>query len=162
MRGRLWSVCVALLVLLVLGFAGLGTYSWLRQHESATVERRDQDILTAARGELELMANLRHATARDSIARLQAGATGTFRQQFAGADSAFFALLDQGQVDSTGRVTEAAVQRADDTTADVLVAVSATVRNTDYPAGQARDYRSIVSLRFENNRWLVSDARVVP
>ncbi|HVW45211.1 MAG TPA: hypothetical protein VHC18_28060 [Amycolatopsis sp.] len=160
--GRLWWTCVVLLLVVVLGFIGLGTYSWLRQHEAATTAQRDQAILAAARGELDLMANLRHATARDSIARLQAGATGPFRQQFAGADSAFFALLDQGQVDSTGQVTEAAVQQADATSAQVLVAVSATVRNTDYPNGQARDYRSVVSLNFENGHWLVSDARVVP
>jgi len=160
--GRLWWTCVVLLLVVVLAFAGLGTVSWLRRHDADAAAQRDQAILAAARSELDLMANLRHATARDSIARLQGGATGPFRQQFAGADSAFFALLDQGQVDSTGQVTEAAVQQSDATTAQVLAAVTATVRNTDFPNGQSRDYRSVVSLNFENGHWLVSNAQVVP
>jgi len=159
---RLWAVCVAALTLLVLGFAGLGVFSWQRLHHADEATQREQAVLAAARSELELLANLRHSSARDSLDRLRAGATGAFLAQFATADSAFFALLDQGQVDSTGRVSAAAVQRADDRTADVLVAVSAVVRNTDVPAGQARDYRSLVSLTNENGRWLVADARVVP
>ncbi|HVV08199.1 hypothetical protein [Amycolatopsis sp.] len=159
---RLWKVCAAALVLLVLGFAALGILSWQRVRHADEAAQRDQDVLAAARSELELMANLRHDSARNSLDQLRAGATGAFLAQFATADTAFFALLDQGQVDSTGRVAAAAVQRADDKSADVLVAVSAVVRNTDFPAGQARDYRALVSLTLQNGHWLVADARVVP
>ncbi|GAB2964412.1 hypothetical protein LWP59_24050 [Amycolatopsis acidiphila] len=66
---RLWTVCVAALTLLVLGFAGLGVFSWQRLHQADEAAQREQTVLTAARSELELMANLRHATARDSLDR---------------------------------------------------------------------------------------------
>jgi len=159
---RLWTVCVAALTLLVLGFAALGVVSWQRLHHADESAQRDEAVLAAARSELDLMANLRHTNARDSLDRLRGGATGGFLAQFATTGSAFFALLDQGQVDSTGRVSAAAVQRADDRSADVLVAVSAVVKNTDFPAGQARDYRALVTLTNDGGRWLVADARVVP
>jgi Mce-associated membrane protein len=161
-RNWLWLGCVVALVVLLLGFLGLGTYSYLRQHSADEAAARDHAILTSARNELTLLANLQHTTARDQVTKLRDGATGAFLDQFSGTDNAFFALLDQGQVDSTGKVTEAAVQRSDDSTADVLVAVSATVRNTDFPTGQQRDYRSLLSLRNDGGRWLVADAKVVP
>jgi Mce-associated membrane protein len=148
-------------VLLILAFASLGTYAFLQLRAADERADRDNTILGTARAELDTMANLRYQNARDSLNTLRDNATGAFLQQFAGTDSAFFALLDQGKVESTGRVAEAAVQRADDSSADVLVAVNTTVTNTEFPAGQARNYQSLVSLRFEGGRWLVSDARTI-
>ena len=66
------------------------------------------------------------------------------------------AAVVDNKVDSHGTVLRAAIVSASRTTAVVLVAVDATVKNTNAPDGRLSHYRIRVTLAVQSGRWLVS------
>jgi len=82
--------------------------------------------------------------------------TGEFHDQLGGYSPIFQKILRLGNVSSRGSVTAAGIERLDADSATVLVTLSATVTNSQLPAGQLRGYRLAVRLERSGGQWLTS------
>ncbi|SFB13408.1 Mce-associated membrane protein [Amycolatopsis marina] len=155
-RCRPVSAIAALGLALVCGAALI--WALVLRHEEQVRAERETAAIRAATEHLEVLANLGHASAADVLAKLREGATGEFRRQLEGVGDPLFGLLEQGKVQSSGQVTDVALARIDDQRAEVLAQVDTTFVNTEHPEGQQRSYRSVVSLLWQDGRWLVENA----
>ncbi|MFG3116693.1 hypothetical protein ACGF4C_20100 [Streptomyces sp. NPDC048197] len=157
-RSRVLPVVLAgvLAVLVVLsGFFGVRLY---QQHRE---ERRNQDILAAARQSAVNFTSLdyRHYD-RDSKNVLK-GATGDFKEQFAAQTEQLTKLVADNKSVSEGHVLEAGIAKAGDKSAQVLVVADSRVSNVATPQGQARNYRLQLDLVLAGGRWLTSNVEFV-
>ncbi|MGW7007851.1 hypothetical protein ACWGCW_34900 [Streptomyces sp. NPDC054933] len=148
------AVCAALLAA-ACGWLGTEVH---RQHQE---ERRDQDVLAAAR-QLAVdftSVDYRHYD-RDS-ADVLAGATGEFKKEFTAQTEELTKLVAANKSVSQGHVLEAGIVRADDRSARVLVVADSQVINVAAPQGQPRNYRIQLDLVRDGGRWLTSNVEFV-
>lgn len=117
--------------------------------------------LAAARKTATDLTTISRATAAQNLDTLLADSTGDFRAQFAQQSEGFQKVLDVAQIDSEGRVDEAGLVSFDGDTATALVAVTATVKNSQSPEGDLRQYRIRTQLAREDGAWLVSQLEFV-
>lgn len=134
---------------------------WVHDRDGRVADARAADAVATAKSVVSDLTTLNKSTAKTSVDRVLAQTTGDFRQQFSASSSAFQAALDQGQVDSVGRVDAAGLVSADASSAQVLVASSSTVKNSAAPQGEPRFYRMKVSLARNGESWLVSNVEFV-
>ncbi|MGI8762038.1 MAG: hypothetical protein ACR2LF_12240 [Jatrophihabitantaceae bacterium] len=146
-------VAVALLVVAILQSVSLRHSDAVAGYRSAAVGAARQEVLD--------LTTLSAATAPADVKRLLDGATAEFRDRFAQQATAFQTALAQGEVTSTGTTTSAGLVSLDGDTATVIVAATATVKNTQSPRGAARSYRFTVTVRHVGARWLVSSLTFV-
>lgn len=154
-----WTLA-ALSVLLVLSLAVGGLLFW-RDREAAATESDRADVILAARQEVLNLIGLSHTDTDATFGRLLAGATGDFRNQLAQQADSFKQAVNQGQVASTGQISEAGVERLDGDTATTLVVAGANIKNTQVPQGEKRQYRLRLTLQRQDGRWLVSQLEFV-
>ncbi|MCW2717496.1 MAG: hypothetical protein JWR81_1318 [Pseudonocardia sp.] len=155
-----WVVSL-LVALLVLALAG-GAVLLLQVRAAARTEDDRTGALQAARQMVVNLMTLNHTAPQQSLDRVLQGSTGQFREQFSTEASAIKTVLQQAQVSSSGDVSEAGVAELDGDTATVLVASTATVKNSQAPQGEPRQYRMLVKLQKQSDAWLVSDVEFVP
>ncbi|MCQ4043292.1 hypothetical protein ACFOSC_01020 [Streptantibioticus rubrisoli] len=155
--GRLLAILsvAALLTVAASGYFGVRLY---QQHQA---ERRDQDILAAARQLALNFTSLDYRHYDQDSKNVLNLATGDFRQQFASQTSNLTQLVTTNKSVSEGQVLDAGIARADAKSASVLVAVDSKVTNVSAPQGQARNYRLQVDLVFQGGRWLTSNVEFV-
>ncbi|AHI01067.1 hypothetical protein GCM10010174_13290 [Kutzneria viridogrisea] len=164
-RGRPnWRARAALaaLCLVVAGLTSLGTVLWLQVGDANAAEQTRLAAVQAARQVAVNLTTVSKDSAQQDVQRLMDSATGSFRDQFGEQAEVFRKVLQQADVTSQGTVREAGVSSADADSAVVLAAVSATVKNTDAPTGEQRQYRMRMHLTKDGDRWLVSDLEFVP
>jgi Mce-associated membrane protein len=149
-------------LLLVAGLMAAVTLLLLRLGDENTAEDGRQSALRTARQVAMDLTTVSKDSAQQDVDRLMNSATGSFRDQFAQQADVFRKVVSQAGVTSKGMVTEAGVSSVDGDTAVVLAAVSATVHNSDAPAGEQRQYRMRMHLQRDGDRWLVSDLEFVP
>src|SRR2546421_659560 len=103
------------------------------------------------------------STVDSDLKRISDGATGDFKDEFTRDMPQVRAAVVENKVDSKGTVLRAAVVSGDGRTAVVLVAVDATVHNTNAPDGRLSHYRIQLSLVRDggSGRWLVSQLQFV-
>jgi Mce-associated membrane protein len=101
-------------------------------------------------------------TADADTKRLVAGFAPDYAAAFAEDGDTIMKNLHQGQVRSTGTVTEAGLLSYDGvtSTAHVLVTVRAQVASTAAPGGQAREYRMDLTM-VDKGRWLANSVEFV-
>lgn len=116
----------------------------------------------AARQTVTDLLTIDPATAQDTLARLTAGSTGEFASQLAGRSAGFVGAIRDAEVTSTGSVVAAGVAEHGPGRAVVLVSANSTVRNTQVPHGEPRQYRMRLTVQEEDGRWLVSRLEFVP
>ncbi|MEJ8279435.1 hypothetical protein [Pseudonocardia spirodelae] len=122
-----------------------------------------EEVLQAGRQAAVNLTTIHHETAEADVARLMANATGDFGTQFGQNQQSFVDIVTKAKVDTTGEVVEAAVDRVDESSASVLVAVRSQVTNAATAEPQNRDYRMAVDLqRQPDGRWLASGVEFVP
>ncbi len=155
--GRLLAVlgAAALLTVAASGYFGVRLF---QQHQA---ERRDQDILAAARQLALNFTSLDYRHYDQDSKNVLNLATGDFRQQFASQTSNLTQLVTSNKSVSEGQVLDAGIARADAKSASVLVAVDSKVTNVSAPQGQARNYRLQVDLVLQGGRWLTSNVEFV-
>jgi len=159
-RGR-WFWLLALLS--VVTVALLGLTGWLYgQVSSDDAARADREnvALAARQGALNLT-GLSHTDADAAYTRLLQGTTGGFHDQLSQQAASFKQALAQGQVVSSGQITEAGVERLSGDDATALVVPSANVKNTQAPQGENRQYRLQLTLHREGGQWLISELEFV-
>jgi Mce-associated membrane protein len=159
-RGRLvaWTLLAALAAVLVAG--GLLGRHWYDQRQLA--DARSQ-ALAAARQACVNFVSISASTVDADLKRIADGATGQFKDEFTRDTAQVKAAVVQNKVESRGTVLRAGTVSADRRSAVVLVAVDATVKNTNAPDGRLSHYRIQVNMARDNasGRWLVSQLQFV-
>jgi Mce-associated membrane protein len=117
--------------------------------------------LAAGREAATAMTSIKTATAQQDIDHLLSLSIGDFKDQFAQQAPTVVQVVTKGQVDSTGRAVESGLMNSNDSTAQVLTAVSATVKNSEAANGEQRNFRMKVSLVRQGDRWMVTNLEFV-
>jgi Mce-associated membrane protein len=161
-RSRRWRWTFLILgVVVVLLLCLTGWLFWQNRDTKQADADRDNVVLAARQGVLNLT-GLGHVDAEGSYARLLQGSTGDFRNQLAQQADSFKQALAQGQVNSTGQISEAGLEQLNGDTATALVVASANVKNTQAPQGENRQYRLRLTLQRQGDgQWLISELEFV-
>jgi Mce-associated membrane protein len=159
---RRWRIATWVLVPLLLAAvaaAGVSARQWYDQRQ---LDAARQQALAAARQDVVDFVSISAATIDRDLKRIVDNATGGFKDEFTQDMPQVRAAVVENKVVSQGTALRAAVVSASRSTAVVLVAVDATVRNTDAPDGRLSHYRIEVTLAPDSaGRWLVSNLQFV-
>jgi Mce-associated membrane protein len=159
-RGR-WAVRLLAVALAgALAAAGVLGRQWYDQRELDTAR---QQALAAARQMTVDFVSISAASIDQDLKRIADGATGEFRDELTRDMPQVRAAVLENKVQSKGTVLRAALVSADAHSAVALVALDATVQNTNAPNGRLSHYRIQVSLARDagSGRWLVSQLQFV-
>jgi Mce-associated membrane protein len=148
---------VAALVVLLIGALLLG---W-RVRSAALDDSAREAALTAARQSAINLTSIDQEDFADDVARVLDGATGEFREDFAGRTGELERLLNENEVRAEGRVLEAGLVRSDRRSATALVVVDSTVRNSAVPDGRVNSYRMKLEVEKVGDQWLTSSLEFV-
>jgi Mce-associated membrane protein len=141
---------------------GLGAFFGVRALQTDSEEVRREAALQTARQFVIDLTTINYQTADQDMQRLVDGSTEQFPKEFFGVDAPTFVdFAKQVQLVSDGEVTSAGVERVDETSARVLVAVRYTARDVNTPQGTPFNYRWGVDLVWTSDRWLVSKVELV-
>jgi Mce-associated membrane protein len=155
-RPRLALPIALALVLLAL----LGAIGWLVSDARSSRRRDDarQAALQAARQQAVNLTTISYTTADRDLARIVAAATGTLKTQFEAQRTQFPAVLQRDKSVSVGTVLAAGVASQRGSTIEALVAVDASVSNTQSTKSGplVKHYRMDMKLLRIGGRWLVS------
>lgn len=160
-RSPLVAVLSVLTVLLLVACVVLALV--VKSHRDArnASDAAREGALQAGRQAILNLDALSAATIDKDLARVVAGSTGTFKEQFTKAQADLKSLILAKKTVSSGKVLSAGVVRSDLDTATVLVAVDRLVKdNTDATGVTARD-RWKISLERRGGRWLVANLDAV-
>ncbi|MBO0869754.1 MAG: hypothetical protein J2P15_14435, partial [Micromonosporaceae bacterium] len=158
-RLRLLGGAALVLLLAALATAGLAGKAWWDQR---ALDVARQQALAAARQACVNFVSISASTVDRDLSRISDGATGDFKDQLAADSAQIRAAVLENKVDSRGTALRAAVVSVTRSSAVVLVAVDATVKNTKAPSGRLSHYRIQVNLaRDGSGRWLVSQLQFV-
>lgn len=130
-------------------------------HGASAAETRREELLQAARQQGINVTTLDHQTVDRDLARVLAGATGSFKKEFAAGTKDLKGLVTTSKAVSVGEVLEAGIVSSDSDSARVLLVVDSRVTNTAAPGGQVRHYRMQLDLARRGGRWLTSDLSFV-
>lgn len=158
--GRPGRTTAALLLVLCAALAAAGFYG-ARWYGERQTDRANQQALAAAKQACVDFVSVSAASVDRDLQRILAGTTGDFRDEFSRGQSQVRAAVVENNVQSQGTVLRAALLSGDRRRATVLVAIDATVRNTNAPDGRQSHYRIQVELVRTDGRWLVSRLQFV-
>lgn len=152
-RGRLLWVLAALLVVVAVALAAtLGVGRWKRDHAAS-----DAAAALAAGRQLAVNFVTMNATTYDAdTARVLAGATGTFRTEYAATIAELKPVVTGNKTVSTVQRAEAALVTARGDTATVIVGVVAPTTNSAAATPQPKTYRLRLELARVAGEWKVS------
>jgi Mce-associated membrane protein len=119
------------------------------------------DAVAAARQEMLDLDSLSAATIDADLAKIIAGATGSFKDQFVKAKTDLKQVVAQRKTTSAGVIRSSGVIRSDNDTATVLIAVDRTIKDasTSQPATTTDRWR--LDLEKHDGRWLVASLNPV-
>jgi Mce-associated membrane protein len=155
-RWALWAAAVV--IVCALAAAAVQGWQWDQQRRLETAR---QQALAAARQTTVNFVTISAATVDRDLQRVADGATGDFKDEFTRSMPQVRSAVVENKVDSQGSVLRAAVVSADRSSAVVLVAVDATVRNVNAPDGRLAHYRIRVNLATVGSAWRVSTLEFV-
>lgn len=158
---RRWRITAwSLLVLLLGAVAAAGVFGrqWYDQRQ---LDNARQQALAAARQDTVDFVSISAATVDRDLQRISERATGEFKDEFTQDMAQVRAAVVENKVDSRGSALRAAIVSASRRTAVVLVAVDATVKNTNAPDGRLSHYRIQVTMANHSGRWLISQLTFV-
>jgi len=150
-----------MLVALLLGAltaAGLFGRQWYGQRQ---LDGARQQALAAARQETVDFVSISAATVDRDLQRISDHATGQFKDEFTRDMAQVRTAVVANKVDSQGSALRAALVSSSRSSAVVLVAVDATVKNTNAPDGRLSHYRIQVTLANQSGHWLISQLTFV-
>ncbi|MEV4755871.1 hypothetical protein AB0J86_12265 [Micromonospora sp. NPDC049559] len=157
-RAQLPTLALVLVLCAALATAGVFGYDW---YQARALDRAHQQALAAAKQTTVNFVSISAASVDRDLQRILGGATGEFKEQFGNGQAQVRAAVVENKVDSRGSVLRAGLVSGDRRTAVVLVAIDATVKNTNSPDGRAAHYRIQVDMTNESGKWLVSRLQFV-
>ncbi len=137
------------------GFVGVDYWS-LRARETARAE-----VLDAATRFATRLASYEHDTLDKDLDAVLDHATGDFAEQYRRVGDDLSQLIRENEAVSKGETLAAGVVRADSTEAVVLAFVDQTITNTNNPEPRIDRNRMRLTLRRENDRWLVHNVELL-
>jgi len=144
------ALSIALIVLLTVS-------ELLFRHDQATpTDAARQAAVNAAEAVALELSTIGAGNAGEHMESLAKQSIGEFHDQLSGYSPIFQKILQVGKVSSRGTVTATGIERLDADSATILVTLSATVTNSQLPAGQLRGYRLAVQLERSGTQWLAS------
>lgn len=158
---RRWRIAAwSLLVVLLAALTAAGTVG--RQwYDHRQLDAARQQALAAARQDTVDFVSISAATVDRDLRRISDHATGEFKDEFTRDMAQVRAAVVDNKVESRGSALRVAIVSASRRTAIVLVAVDATVKNTNAPSGRLSHYRIQVTLAAQSGRWLISQLTFV-
>jgi Mce-associated membrane protein len=160
-RDRRWLVTLIALTVVTLALLAGTTWLFFANRAADDMETDRGNVALAARQAVISLTSLSHQNAEQTYTRLLQGTTGDYRNQLSQQAGPFKDALTQGQVESSGQVLEAGVDKLDGATATALVVATANVKNTQAPQGENRQYRLHLTLQRQDGQWLVSNLEFV-
>ena len=127
-----------------------------------STEAGRENALLSARTTAVNLTTIDFATAEDDVRRVLDGSTGDFGGLFTQNLDSYVGVVKEGEVVTTGEVTEAGIESYDGETASAVVAVETTVKNKTVPDGEQRFYRLVEQMEYQDGRWLVARVEFVP
>lgn len=159
-RGRVAAWSLSLVLIGLLTTAGVLGRQW---YDHRQLDNARQQALAAARQATVDFVSISATSIDRDMQRISDHATGEFKDEFTQDMPQVRAAVLENKVDSHGAVLRAAIVSATRSSAVVLVAVDATVKNTNAPDGRLSHYRIRVTLAADGHsgRWLVSKLEFV-
>lgn len=154
-----WPLLLLAALLVVLVAAGIPV--GLKWNDARAEQQRHGDVLTAARAEALAFTTLNHETVDADIAKVLAGATGSFKKQFAAGKAQIKELTTEAESVSSGKILAAGVVGSDSDSATVIVVADSTVTNVNLSEPQPRHYRIQLDLVLVEGSWLTSELQFV-
>lgn len=123
----------------------------------------EQDAASASARQIAVnLTSLDYNTIDAQVKQIIDETTGDFRNQFTQNADSFSNVVRVAKVQTTSDVVGSGVQSIGDGKARVLVAVRSTVKNTQAPQGDVRNYRMALDLQDQGGQWLTSNVEFVP
>lgn len=155
-------VLLSLLGVLLLAASVALALVWAGEKRSRDhLSQARSDAVAAARQEMLDLDSLSAATIDADLAKIIAGATGSFKDQFVKAKTDLKQVVAQRKTTSAGVIRSSGVVRSDNDTATVLIAVDRTIKDasTLQPATTTDRWR--LDLEKHDGRWLVANLNPV-
>ncbi|QYA99848.1 hypothetical protein I1A62_01395 (plasmid) [Rhodococcus sp. USK10] len=158
---KAFSATMFVLVAAIVATSVVTATLWGRLQDANRADARRAAVLDVARDTSIGLTSIKADTAQSDIDHVLSMATGAFRDQFAQQAATVTQMVSDSKVDSVGNVIEAGIVHEDPTSAQVLTAVTATVKNAQAPDGEQRHFRMRISLAQENDHWMISNLEFV-
>lgn len=157
---RMTVAAVSAVLVVVLAMAGFAGSRW---YADRTLDAAHQQALAAAKQTTVNFVSVSASTVDRDLQRVVAASTGDFHAEFTRGQAQVRQAIVANNVDSQGTVLRAALLSGSRRTAVVLIAMDATVRNTNAPNGRVSRYRIQVEVAKDakSGRWLVSRLQFV-
>lgn len=165
--GRGWGslvatrVAVVVLAVILAGALGAGGYAGWKHYQHRQDEQARNAAVSAAKTTVSNFMSISTKTVDHDLNRVLAGATGDFKTQFKNGMGQTKTAVVENKVTAKAHVLWAGVVSSKRRSATVLVAMDATVRNTNAPKGRLAHYRVKVTMAEQNGKWLVSELQFV-
>lgn len=156
-----WAASVAVLVvLLIVGVVTAGMY-WKQASATSATSSDKQAAMNTAQTAVTDLFTIDYKNPGAFAAKLKPIAAGQFLTVVSNASSGFGKLMQQGKVETTGKVQMMGVQQFGGTTAQVAVLAYETVKNSQSPQGSEHPFRMSLSLIKSGSKWMVSNLEFV-
>ena len=130
--------------------------------KAETLSRQHAQVTKAARDETLAFLTVDYMNMDPLIAKVIAGATGTFKEQYEGAQVNLKASAQQAKAVSTGEVLSVGIADIDDSSAVAFVAANSEVTNSSTKGKpQPRYYRLKLTMVRKGDAWLTSNLQFV-
>jgi Mce-associated membrane protein len=154
-------VALALLATTILLFAK-GASATPGESRAEELSSQYDEVTKAAREETQAFLTVDYQDMDPLIAKVLAGSTGSFKQQYDRAKVNLKASAQQARAVSTGKVLHVGVGDIDATDAVVFVAADSKVRNKSTKGkSQPRYYRLKLTMVRKGDTWLTSNLQFV-
>ncbi|QYB05912.1 hypothetical protein I1A62_16325 [Rhodococcus sp. USK10] len=152
---------VAVLSVLALAFLAVsGYFGYMHWQAERAAQQRSQILEAASQGVVNLT-TMDFERADDDVQKVLDGSAGEFRDDFEARSKDLIAVMQEAQVKSVGEVRQAAIERQDGDSADVLVAVTQRVSNAGGAADEPRGQRMRVTMQLEDGTYKIVKAGFV-
>ena len=164
-----WRLANIVLIVVALALAVTSTLLFVHaagatsgDSRAETLSGQYRSVTKAARAETLAFLTVDYKDMDPLIAKVLAGATGTFKQQYDRTKVTLKASAQQSQARSTGKILSVGVSDIDDSNAVVFVAADSKVSNKSTKGkSQPRYYRLKLTMVRKGGTWLTSNLQFV-
>ncbi len=130
--------------------------------KAEALSQQYEDVTKAARAQTLAFLTVDYQNMDALIAKVLAGSTGPFKQQYARAKGALKAAARQARSKATGEVKQIGIGDIDSDTAVVFIAADGSVTNKETKGkAQPRTYRFKMTMVRKGDKWLTSDLQIL-
>jgi Mce-associated membrane protein len=161
-RISLAVVAGTLVVLLTLGFLGVGGYMMWQHRKVVAEQQRSAEFAAGARQGVVTLMSLDFNRAADDVKRILENTTGDFRKDFESQAEDFTKVAQESKVVTEATVNAVAVRSMTQDTANVLLAVTTRVSNEQSQQQEPRSWRLSVDVARDGGQIKIAKVEFVP